>query len=62
MTRTRGRSMETAPRTGTVVLVRHGPEQLWAEAFWSPSMQHWVNREIADLRVLHNVTAWRPLI
>jgi hypothetical protein len=59
MTRTRARSMATAPVNGTIVLVRHGLTPDWIEAFWSASMQAWVTR---DLLVLHHVTAWRPLI
>jgi hypothetical protein len=64
MTRTRARSMMTAPRDATIVLVRHGPEQLWVEAFWSAGLQGWISTDgdRSVLRVLHNVTAWRPTL
>ena len=64
MTRTRARSMNTAPRDGTVVLLRHGPTQVWVRGFWSVCFEVWIAQDAdhPDLGSLHGVTAWRPIL
>ena len=58
------KTIDTAPRDGTVVRVLHGQEPLQeAKAYWSRSLQGWVLFAIesglsTQQRVIHNVTGW----
>jgi len=52
--------MTTAPRDGTTVEVRHGPDQEIVRAYWSGQEQNWIREDTADRRALNWVTSWRP--
>ena len=52
--------MEMAPRDGSLIEVRHGPQQDFVLARWSGQGQAFVRDGDSDRRALHRVTAWRP--
>jgi hypothetical protein len=53
--------MKTAPRDGTVIEVRHGPDQAVARVVWAGQTQAWIREDDPLRRTLHRVTGWRPL-
>ena len=55
------RDMRSAPQDGTVVEVRHGPDQEIARAEWSGQNQAWVRADDTQRKTLHRVTGWRPM-
>src|ERR1700712_3240985 len=52
--------MTTAPRDGTTVEVRHGPDEVIARAYWSMQERNWIREDTADRRTLSWVSSWRP--
>jgi len=62
MPRTRPfRPIETAPRDGSVIEVRHGPDQEVVKAYWAGQNQAFVRDDDPDRRSLHRVTGWWPV-
>ena len=62
MPRTRPfRPIETAPQDGSVVEVRHGPEQAVVRAYWAGQNQAFVREDDPHSKTLHGVTGWRPV-
>ena len=55
------RDIKTAPKDGTVIEVRHGPDQEIVRAEWSGQGQAWVREDDPLRRTLHKVTGWRPM-
>jgi hypothetical protein len=55
------RDITTAPRDGSVIVVRHGPHQVVATARWSSHGQGFVREADATRRLLQQVTGWRPV-
>jgi hypothetical protein len=51
----------TAPRDGTVVEVRHGPDQETVRAEWAGRGQAWIREDDPLRRALQRVTDWRPV-
>jgi hypothetical protein len=49
-----------APRDGTVIEVRHGPDQGVVLARWAGQTQAWIADADALRRTLHRVSVWRP--
>ncbi|HXE18654.1 MAG TPA: hypothetical protein VN629_03515 [Castellaniella sp.] len=54
------RDMTTAPRDGTTIEVRHGPQQELVRAHWSGQIEAFIADDDPDRRALHRVTGWRP--
>ena len=61
MPRSTFRDMKTAPKDGTVIEVRHGPDQEIVRAVWSGQGQAWVREDDPLRRTLHRVTGWRAV-
>jgi hypothetical protein len=55
------RDIKSAPRDGTVIEVRHGPDQEIVRAEWSGQGQAWVREDDPLRRTLHKVASWRPV-
>jgi hypothetical protein len=55
------RPIDTAPRDGSVIEVRHGPDQATVHARWAAQNQGWIRSDDPDRRTLHRVTEWRPI-
>ena len=55
------RPMDSAPRDGTVVEVKHGPQQETVRAYWSGQNQAFVRDDDPNRKTLHQVTEWRPV-
>lgn len=53
------RPIESAPRDGTVIEVRHGPAQEIVRALWSGQAQGWIREDDPLRRTLHGVSVWR---
>ena len=53
--------MASAPRDGTAIEVRHGPDQEVVRAEWSGQAQAWIRDDDPHRRTLHRVTGWRPI-
>jgi hypothetical protein len=53
--------MTTAPKDGTVIEVRHGPDQEVIRAEWSDQNQGWIRANDPHRKTLHRVTGWRPV-
>jgi hypothetical protein len=51
--------MTMAPRDGSLIEVRHGPNQEIVLARWSGQAQAFVRDDDPDRKTLHRVTAWR---
>ena len=61
MPRTRPFSnMDTAPKDGRLIEVRHGPAQEIVRAYWAAQNQAFVRENDPDRKSLHRVTGWRP--
>ena len=54
------RDIKSAPKDGTVIEVRHGPDQEIVRAEWSGQLQAWVCEDDLLCQTLHKVTGWRP--
>jgi hypothetical protein len=54
------RPISTAPRDGTVVVVRHGASQDPVRAFWATRAQGWVREHDTAYELLRDVNVWRP--
>jgi hypothetical protein len=54
------RDMASAPRDGTVVEVRHGPEQQILRAVWAGQNQAFVAADDENQKTLRRVIGWRP--
>ena len=52
--------MTMAPRDGSLIEVRHGPNQEIVLARWSGQGQAFVRDDDPNRKALHRVTAWRP--
>jgi hypothetical protein len=52
--------MTMAPRDGSLIEVRHGPDQEIVLARWSGQGQAFVRDDDPNRKTLHRVTAWRP--
>jgi hypothetical protein len=50
------RDIKFAPKDGTVIEVRHGPDQAIVRAEWSGQGQAWVREDDLLRRTLHKVT------
>jgi hypothetical protein len=55
------RPISTAPHDGTVIEVRHGPDQTKAFARWAAQNQGWIRSDDPDRKTLHRVSEWRPV-
>jgi hypothetical protein len=55
------RPIATAPRDGTEIEVRHGPDQLPTRAEWSGQNQGWIRAGDPERKTLHRVTEWRKV-
>jgi hypothetical protein len=55
------RDMRTAPKDGSVVEVRHGPDQEVVRAHWAAQNQAFVRTDDPHRKTLHRVTGWRPV-
>ncbi len=53
--------MQSAPRDGTVIEVKHGPDQDVVRAVWSGQGQAWIHEDDPHRRALHRVAGWRPV-
>jgi hypothetical protein len=54
------RDMRSAPQDGTVIEVKHGPDQEVVRAVWSGQSQAWIREDDPLRKTLHRVTGWRP--
>ena len=54
------RDMTTAPRDGTIIEVRQGPDQQAVRACWAGQTQAFVGADDPHRTTLHQVTGWRP--
>jgi hypothetical protein len=54
------RDLRSAPRDGTAIEVKHGPQQEIVLARWSGQSQSWTKVHDPERRTLHRVTGWRP--
>jgi hypothetical protein len=55
------RDMRSAPKDGTAIEVRYGPDQEIVRAVWSGQGQAWVQVDDPHRKTLHRVTGWRPV-
>jgi hypothetical protein len=53
--------MDTAPKDGTVIEVRHGPDQEIVRAYWAGQNQAFVREDDPHRKSLHRVTGWREI-
>jgi hypothetical protein len=54
------RDMRSAPQDGTVIEVKHGPDQEVVRAQWAGQSQAWIREDDPLRRTLHRVSVWRP--
>jgi hypothetical protein len=54
------RDITTAPRDGTLIEVRHGPDQVTVLARWAGQNQAFIRDDDPLRRTLHRVSLWRP--
>jgi hypothetical protein len=54
--------MQTAPRDGTSIEIKHGPQQEIVLARWSRQAQAWVKTYDPEHKTLHRVAGWRPAL
>lgn len=54
------REMDTAPRDGSLVEVRHGPDQDIVLAYWSEHGQAYIRDDDPRQQPLHLIVGWRP--
>jgi hypothetical protein len=54
------RDIADAPRDGTLIEVRHGPDQIAVLARWAGQTQAWIADADPVRRTLHRVSVWRP--
>jgi hypothetical protein len=52
--------MTTAPPDGSLIEVRHGPDQEIVLARWFAQTQAWIRADDPYRWTLHRVTGWRP--
>ena len=52
--------MATAPRDGSLIEVRYGPQEEIVLAYWIGQTQAFVCDDDPNRKPLHRVTAWRP--
>jgi hypothetical protein len=55
------RDMRSAPMDGSLVEVRHGPDEAVGLAYWAGQNQAWVLDDDRHRKSLHQVTGWRPV-
>jgi hypothetical protein len=55
------RPIATAPRNGTVIIVRHGDNQDPVRAFWCHRIRSWVRPGDDTFEALEDVEVWRPI-
>jgi hypothetical protein len=60
MRSTEFRGIASAPRDGTLIEVRHGPDQVIVLAWWAGQNQGFVRDDDPLRRTLHRVSLWRP--
>jgi len=53
--------MATVPKDGTLVELRHGPQQETVAAYWAGQNQAFVRDDDPFRRSLHRGTGWRPV-
>jgi hypothetical protein len=53
--------LQSAPRDGTAIEIKHGPAQEVVCARWSGQGHAWVRVGDPLPRALHRVTGWRPV-
>jgi hypothetical protein len=56
----RFRGIASAPRDGSLIEVRHGPDQVAVLARWAGQTQAWIADGDPVRRTLHRVSVWRP--
>ncbi len=53
--------VETAPKDGTTIEVKHGMHQQTVRAVWSGPDDAFIRKNDSYRWTLHRVTAWRPV-
>jgi len=54
------RDIKSAPKDGSLVEIRYGPDEATGLAYWAGQNQAWVLATDPHRKSLHGVTGWRP--